>query len=302
MAEVALAEEPAIAAASPAPPKVEPAPLDDLKARIEETRRRIRQELEQPFISPAPARPVEDDWTVAPVLPATSATIEAPPVPEPEPAPLAEAEAFALSDESLETSEPPAEEEAIDYDAMQSRIEVTRSRLKAKAFDAMMTGESALLGRDHRELPSASEGRAGGRQRGQRDHRDQSSRGRRGARRRLGPGCRKRFLAEPASVVFAGGQEVLLLVRRPRHVQRPAEEVAQVGPGRVARPFDDLQEALDLGVEVVHVVQDQRLDGLRALGRAPLQLAVMADDAVQQLLELGFGERRQLLGLLGDQQ
>jgi hypothetical protein len=36
----------------------------------------------------------------------------------------------------------------VDYDAMRSRIEATRSRLKAKAFDAMMTGESALLGRD----------------------------------------------------------------------------------------------------------------------------------------------------------
>lgn len=31
---------------------------------------------------------------------------------------------------------------------MKSRIESTRSRLKAKAFDAMMTGEAALLGRD----------------------------------------------------------------------------------------------------------------------------------------------------------
>ena len=39
-------------------------------------------------------------------------------------------------------------EEPIDYDAMKSRIEMTRSRLKAKAFDAMMSGESALLGRD----------------------------------------------------------------------------------------------------------------------------------------------------------
>ena len=39
-------------------------------------------------------------------------------------------------------------EEPVDYDSMRSRIEVTRSRLKAKAFDAMMTGESSLLGRD----------------------------------------------------------------------------------------------------------------------------------------------------------
>ena len=44
---------------------------------------------------------------------------------------------------------------------MRSRIEETRSRLKAKAFDAMMTGESALLGRDPEgaevNLPVASE-------------------------------------------------------------------------------------------------------------------------------------------------
>ena len=39
-------------------------------------------------------------------------------------------------------------ETASDYDAMRARIELTRSRLKAKAFDAMMAGESALLGRD----------------------------------------------------------------------------------------------------------------------------------------------------------
>jgi hypothetical protein len=31
---------------------------------------------------------------------------------------------------------------------MRRRIEETRARLKAKAFDAMMSGEAALLGRD----------------------------------------------------------------------------------------------------------------------------------------------------------
>ena len=41
-----------------------------------------------------------------------------------------------------------ADELGVDYEAMRGRIEETRSRLKAKAFDAMMTGESALLGRD----------------------------------------------------------------------------------------------------------------------------------------------------------
>ena len=39
-------------------------------------------------------------------------------------------------------------ENGSDYDAMRSRIELTRSRLKAKAFDAMMAGETSLLGRD----------------------------------------------------------------------------------------------------------------------------------------------------------
>jgi len=36
---------------------------------------------------------------------------------------------------------------------MRRRIEETRARLKAKAFDAMMSGESALLSRDSGEKP-----------------------------------------------------------------------------------------------------------------------------------------------------
>ena len=36
---------------------------------------------------------------------------------------------------------------------MRRRIEETRARLKAKAFDAMMTGESALLRNDSGEKP-----------------------------------------------------------------------------------------------------------------------------------------------------
>ena len=36
---------------------------------------------------------------------------------------------------------------------MRRRIEETRARLKAKAFDAMMSGESALLSRDTGEKP-----------------------------------------------------------------------------------------------------------------------------------------------------
>ena len=41
----------------------------------------------------------------------------------------------------------------IDQVEMRSRIEAARARLKAKAFDAMMSGEAALLSRDSGEKP-----------------------------------------------------------------------------------------------------------------------------------------------------
>jgi hypothetical protein len=248
--------------------------VDDLKSRIEETRRRIRHELEQPFDISTPARPLERDWTTAPAVPMvarpapTSPLVMQPSVMEPlavealplesfevetlpieptimepvtvepvvvEPAvaePVAVEPAMAepmvaepvatetLSTEPVEVelavvesvevelvtiepvmaepespvlaaepaaTKPLAEEpvkaepvaaereapvvaglpvdlevetsvgevdiesgldEPVDYDSMKNRIESTRSRLKAKAFDAMMTGETALLGRD----------------------------------------------------------------------------------------------------------------------------------------------------------
>ena len=57
--------------------------------------------------------------------------------------------------------EPVAEEEpagreggTIDQAEMRSRIEETRARLKAKAFDAMMSGEAALLSRDSGQRPA----------------------------------------------------------------------------------------------------------------------------------------------------
>ena len=57
--------------------KVTPA-VDDLKARIEETRRRIRRELEQPFISDAVEAPVAD-WTISPAVPMERPPLEAKP-------------------------------------------------------------------------------------------------------------------------------------------------------------------------------------------------------------------------------
>jgi hypothetical protein len=47
----------------------------------------------------------------------------------------------------------PVREGSIDPAEMRRRIEETRARLKAKAFDAMMSGEAALLSRDSGESP-----------------------------------------------------------------------------------------------------------------------------------------------------
>ena len=167
-------------------PLADSARVDDLKSRIEETRRRIRHELEQPFDTSGESKPPERDWTVSPVVPVVEevaveevaveeTVIEEPIALEPaveEPVTLepVAAEPVAVgsvveepvavgpsSEESLELVVESGEvdtglvlglEEPIDYDSMKDRIESTRSRLKAKAFDAMMTGESALLGRD----------------------------------------------------------------------------------------------------------------------------------------------------------
>jgi hypothetical protein len=45
---------------------------------------------------------------------------------------------------------------AIDQAEMRRRIDETRARLKVKAFDAMMSGEAALLSRDSGEKPVPS--------------------------------------------------------------------------------------------------------------------------------------------------
>jgi len=155
----------------PAEPVDRAAAVDDLKARIEETRRRIRRELEQPFLhadhaevadsaeAPPILEPVVGDaLTVEPDLTAltvepdlASLTMEsdlAALTGEPDlPAMTAPVELAAASTE-VETTAEAAAQTAADYEAMRARIEMTRNRLKAKAFDAMMSGETALLGRE----------------------------------------------------------------------------------------------------------------------------------------------------------
>ncbi len=129
-------------------------PADDLKARIEETRRRIRRELDQPFIIGGGVAAAEASVTSG-VEPAIGEALAVEPSAEERPESEIQEPTAPPVDESgslaqAEGGEHPSTEQelGVDYDAMRGRIEETRSRLKAKAFDAMMTGESALLGRD----------------------------------------------------------------------------------------------------------------------------------------------------------
>ena len=78
-----------------------------------------------------------------PVLPTETADAW-PPAEDDRPAP-SEAVLAAASDVTTPEGE---DVEQVDQAEMRRRIEETRSRLKAKAFDAMMTGESALLRND----------------------------------------------------------------------------------------------------------------------------------------------------------
>ncbi|GAB4249630.1 MAG: hypothetical protein Kow00122_07120 [Thermoleophilia bacterium] len=152
----------------------------DLKARIEETRRRIQRELEHPFGEPSLAGPSDGfgvaaeaaRWTAG-TAEGESAVLEEPEAEELEPPPVvlepaAEPDiqpvaAPARFDVEAEVESLMAEEEkgpaaghsgpVFDHEAMRRRIEETRNRLKAKAFDAMMSGEAALLARNSRSVP-----------------------------------------------------------------------------------------------------------------------------------------------------
>lgn len=126
---------------------------DDLKARIEETRRRIRHELDEPFLGEGDttsARDLQPEPATEPtapprIEPEVVAAEETGETPEQAPAPVAEVK------EPVAAQPQPEMELGVDYNAMRARIEGTRGRLKAKAFDAMMSGESALLGRESPE-------------------------------------------------------------------------------------------------------------------------------------------------------
>jgi hypothetical protein len=133
VAEAPTVEEPAAIAG-------EPTVAEEPAAEVEEPAAESAPVAEEPFVG-AVAEPIAEP---APVVeePAPVAEEAAPVAEEPAPAPAAAA--------------PPAEEAApgsIDQAEMRRRIEETRARLKAKAFDAMMSGEAALLSRDSGEKP-----------------------------------------------------------------------------------------------------------------------------------------------------
>jgi diguanylate cyclase (GGDEF)-like protein len=63
------------------------------------------------------------------------------------------AEKSSTGEPTAPTRPPLWDGDTIDQAEMRSRIEATRTRLKVKAFDAMIRGESVLLGRDGGEAP-----------------------------------------------------------------------------------------------------------------------------------------------------
>ncbi|NLE74078.1 MAG: hypothetical protein GX604_05580 [Actinobacteria bacterium] len=171
------------------------APDVDLRVRIEETRRRIQAELESPFqlgdaavvteemsspvleVQLVSETPVADDtpgsevaydpglpemaddagWVEAPEeTKAVEATDFAGPA-EDVPSVISPLETLSQPSTELDPAPESGEPQSFDYEEMRRRIEQTRSRLKSKAFDAMMTGETALLARDQREAPAMSD-------------------------------------------------------------------------------------------------------------------------------------------------
>ena len=133
--EPVAAETIAVESSVAEPVAIEPLPLEPVAAEpaAAEPPVAVQPVAVQPVAEPVPVEPVAAEQVIV------------------------EADRAETVAESVEVTAETAEDEAeaelgldqpVDYDSMKDRIETTRSRLKAKAFDAMMTGESALLGRD----------------------------------------------------------------------------------------------------------------------------------------------------------
>jgi hypothetical protein len=143
---------------------------DDLRARIEETRRRIKQELEQSFeMEPSDEGEADGDERASAISePAVPERVEpestapsgrlvaesgeqelaqdGPSVTVPQETSLESASDFVAGEIEKLGADVGAGPE-FDFEAMRRKIESTRNRLKSKAFDAMMAGETVLLER-----------------------------------------------------------------------------------------------------------------------------------------------------------
>ncbi len=119
-----------------------------VEAAVEARSEEAQVPAPEPAVEPEPESVVE---------PAPEPAVGPEPVvePEPEPEPAVESEPVVepATDEAPGEEPPVREGGTIDQAEMRRRIEETRARLKAKAFDAMMSGEAALLSRDSGEKP-----------------------------------------------------------------------------------------------------------------------------------------------------
>jgi hypothetical protein len=127
----------------------------------------VAEVVEEPVVEEPEAEVAEEAVAEEPVAEVVEEpVVEEPVVEEPEAEVVEEPEAEVVEEPVVEAAvveepvvEEPADESAareggtIDQAEMRRRIEETRARLKAKAFDAMMSGESALLSRDSGEKP-----------------------------------------------------------------------------------------------------------------------------------------------------
>jgi hypothetical protein len=98
----------------------------------------LRSSLTEVPMGQVPAVPVAEPAAPAATEPAPVSSLD-----------KAVAEAFSFD----ETAEEPVEAQVVDQAEMRRRIEETRTRLKAKAFDAMTGGEAALLAREPDAAP-----------------------------------------------------------------------------------------------------------------------------------------------------
>ena len=106
--------------------------------------------VEEPAVVEEPV--ADETVTEEQALEAPVPTGEAPPEASVAEAPGAETAVAEVAPEDS-AAESPREGGVIDQAEMRRRIEETRARLKAKAFDAMMSGEAALLARDSGDKP-----------------------------------------------------------------------------------------------------------------------------------------------------